>query len=257
MTAATTTTTATARTAARRTLHTDITSALVTPVSRTLLVASMVMAVLSATANLVPLDTLDGEESIQLALHASSVPTLIFALVAGAQSASGDRRSGFVDQRLLTDPSRRRWLAGKAAGLGVVGLVYGVLGAITAAATSAVIFAAKDTALDLASAPVVQGLVGIVVAAPLFAILGVAAGTNTSAPPVAITGALAWVLIVEPPTLLGLPEVGRLLPGAAGLAATRSPDPELLDQVPGMVLLAAYAVAALAFAARRFDRIDL
>lgn len=87
--------------------------------------------------------------------------------------------------------------------------------------------------------------------------VGVAIGTVVQSQPAAIAGSLAWLFIVEPTALLGLPSVGRWFPGVAGLALTESPNPDLLDQLPGGLLLAAWTVVALATALIRIRRTDV
>lgn len=231
--------------------------ALAAPVPRALWAGSAVMAVVSCAANLAVLDTLEGDEALRIALHSATVPALVFSLLAGAYTASADRRTGFVDQRLLTDASRRRWLGAKAAVQVAIGVLYGVVGALTAIVTSTITFAVRDASFDATSPVVARSLLGVVGATALFALLGVAFGSLTANTAGAIGGLLAWVLVIEPPTVLGVPELGRYLPSAAGLALTASPDAELLGQLPGGLVLVAYAVAALALARWRLAGSDL
>lgn len=240
-----------------RALRTEAAAALATPVARSLLVGSVIMAVVSCSANLAVLDDLTGDEPTRLALHSATVPALVLALIAGAYGASTERRFGFIDQRLLTDPSRRRWLGAKAIVQAGVGLGYGSLGAATAIATSSAVFAARGETFDSTSTVVGRSLLGVVLAAPLFAVIGAAIGSLTPNTSAAVGGLLVWVLVVEPPAVLGLPEVGRWLPSAAGLALTHSPDAALLGQVGGGLVLAAYGATGLWLAARRLQRTDL
>jgi hypothetical protein len=57
--------------------------------------------------------------------------------------------------------------------------------------------------------------------------------------------------------VLGLPSAGRWLPVAAGLALTYSPDPDLLGQATGGLVLAAWSVAAVGLGVARFGRTDV
>ncbi|MEM9133585.1 MAG: hypothetical protein AAF962_26085 [Actinomycetota bacterium] len=215
------------------------------------------MAVVSCTANLLVLESSTGDEQTRAALHSATVPALVFALVAGAYAASTDRRFGFIDQRLLTDPSRARWLGAKAVAQALVGLGYGSLGAATAVATSTIVFAARGDTFDSTSTVVVRALLGVILAAPLFAVIGAAIGSLTGNTSAIVACLLVWVLVIEPPTVLGLPEIGRWLPAAAGLGLTLSPDAALLGQVHGGVALSAYAASGLSLAARRFLQSDM
>lgn len=240
-----------------RALRTEAAAALATPVARAMLAGSVVMAIVSCAANLAVLDSLEGDRPVRLALHSATVPALVFALLAGAYSSSAERRSGFIDQRLLTDPSRARWLRAKATVQTAIGVGYGVLGALTAVVTSSVVFALRDASFDVASTVVARSLVGVVLASGLFALVGTALGSLTANTTAVLASLLVWVLVVEPPAVLGLPEAGRYLPSAAGLGLTYSPDAELLGQVPAGLVLAAYATLAVALAARKLARADV
>ncbi len=241
----------------RLALRTEAQSALATPGARLLLAASVAMAVVSCAANLAVLDSLAGERPTRVGLHAATVPALVFSMIAGVLAASSDRRHGFVDQRILSDPSRSRWLGTKALAQSVVGLVYGVLGVVVAISTSTIVFALRDADFDATSNVVIRSLVGVMLAAPLFALIGAAIGSLSANTSALIACSLVWVLVIEPPAVLGLPELGRFLPAAAGLSLTFSPDEGLLPQAAGAAALAAYATAVFAFARRRIHHTDM
>lgn len=230
---------------------------LATPAARMLLIASLVMAGVSLTANSVPFDDLGAPGVLRGLMHASTVATLIFAMVAGVYSATTDFRFGLVDQRVLNQPLRQVVLGAKAITAGIIGLVYGCLGAVVAAVVGSILFSQQGASFDVGSEVVARALIGLVVAAPLFAIIGVAIGTILRNQPTAVGGSLAWLLIVEPAAILGLPAVGKWLPGAAGLALTYSPDDILLSQVAGGLLLTGFATVLSAVAFARFGSADL
>lgn len=240
-----------------RALRTEARAALATPAARLLLAGSLVMAVISGTANVAVLDNLAGEEPIRLALHSATVPALVFALIAGAHAASGDRRSGFIDQRLLSDPSRPRWLVAKVVAQAAIGVVYGLLGSVTAIVTSMAVFEIRGGSFDTTSAVVARSVLGVLLTTPLFAVIGAAIGSMTANTSAVVAALLVWVLVVEPPTVLGLPELARWLPAAAGLALTHSPDGALLGQLTGGMVLAAYAAIGLLLAATRITSTDV
>ena len=240
-----------------RSLRTEASLAIATPVARLLLVGSIVMAVVFCSANLAVIDDLESDGTIQLALHAATVPVLIFSLLAGAYSASTDRRYGFIEQRLLSDTNRSRWLWSKALVQGAVGVVYGLLGVLTAVITCSVAFAVKDSSFDVADPQAVRALIGVVMAAPLLSIIGVFVGALVPNTPMAVAGILVWSLVIEPPVILGLPEVGRWLPTAGALGLTNSPDPDLASQWAGGVALAIYAVVAFVLVRRQLQQIDI
>ncbi|MCP3933795.1 MAG: hypothetical protein GY708_00330 [Actinomycetia bacterium] len=240
-----------------RALKTEAVAILTTPVARLLLLGSVVMAVVSCAANLAVLDDLSGDEATRLALHAATVPAMLFAMIAGAYATSTDRRFGFIDQRLVTDPSRLRWLAAKSGAQASLGLVYGLLGSATAITVSTIVFAARGATFDLVSPTVGRAIVGVLVATPLLAIIGSALGSLTANTSAVVSGLLVWALVLEPPAVVGLPEIGRWLPLSAGLGLTYSPDEALLGQIMGGAVLLAYTFAAFAFATRNIERADI
>ena len=229
-----------------------------TPTAKLLLGGSVVMAVASCVANLSTIDDADlaARSTVELAMHSSTVATLIFSLVAGVVSATADFRFGRTDQLLLSEPSRTVLLAAKASVGACVGIVYGIIGSVVAVVTTSTYFAANGASLDVGSDPVVYPLIGLLVATAVFGIIGVSIGTVILSQPAAIAGSLAWLFIVEPTALLGLPEIGRWFPGVAGLALTESPNPDLLDQVPGGLLLVAWMIVGYTVALLRFRRTD-
>lgn len=242
-----------------RFVRADIVNVRSTPTAKALLVGSAVMACLSCVANLATVGDaeLGSPDTVQLAMHASTVATLVFALVAGVVSATADFRFGRVDQLLLTDPNRSMVLVAKSLVAMLVGVVYGIVGSIVAVSTTAGFFAVKGEPFDVLSEAVARPLAGLLLGASLFGACGVAIGVAVRHQPAALAGSLAWLLIVEPTVLLGLPHVGRWLPGAAGLALTLSPDPNLQGQLAGAFLLMGWAGFASAVARWVFRQVDL
>lgn len=229
----------------------------VTPAAKALLVGSIVMAVVSAIANLSAVDDLTTDASLELAMHASTVASMIFALIAGVYSATTDHRFGLIDQRLLSEPNRRRVVGTKLAASSLLGAVYGLVGVATAVATISSYFGLRDVPLDLGSPIVVRSLIGVLLATPLFGAMGAAVGTAIRHQPPALAGSLVWLFIVEPALMVGWTDVGRWLPGAAGVALTASPDPALLGQLGGGAVLVGYVVLSVIVSVWRFDRFDL
>ncbi len=240
-----------------RALVAERTTILATPAARVLVVASVLMAVASMSANVASADDLASSGVVRTAMHASTVATLVFALVAGVYSATSDFRFGVAAQRALGETRRSILLAAKTVVAAGAGLIYGILGALAAVIAATVAFSARGASFDATAEAVNRALIGVVIGAALFAILGVAIGTLVRNQPFALSGVLAWMFIVEPTALLGLPELGRWLPGAAGLALTNSPDDALMSQVGGGVVLALYTSIAVVLAAIRFQRMDL
>lgn len=209
----------------------------------------MIMAAASLLANLATFDAdeLSRPATIQQAMHASTVATIVFALVAGLVSATSDYRFGRIDQLLLTTPNPRSIVATKAAVGSIVGVIYGVAGSAVALAVMTTYYRLNDVTLDVTSAAIMRPLVGVIAASAFFAVMGIGAGHAIRNQPAALVGGLVVMLVVQPPLLLGLPDLGRWLPGAAGLAMTLAPDPAMLQQgLGGLVLLGWTALAVAA-----------
>lgn len=242
-----------------RAVRADFANIRATATARALLVGSVVMAGASCIANLATVSPgdLGSSDTVQLAMHASTVATLVFAMVAGAVSATADFRFGRVDQLLLSESRRAVFVVAKTLVALLVGVVYGVVGSVAAVAATGGFLAVNGASFDVLSGVVVQPLVGLLVGAGLLGACGAGIGVAVRNQPAALAGSLAWMLIVEPTALLGLPAGGRWLPGAAGLALTRSPDPDLLGQVSGGLLLVAWAVVAGTIALVSFRGADL
>lgn len=224
-----------------------------TVTARVLLAGSVCMAAISLLANLMTFDSseLAAAAAIEQAMHSSTVATVTFAMVAGLVNATSDYRFGRMDQLLLTQPRPSTVLAAKTIVAAAVGVLYGIAGSATALLTISAYYRAQDVAIDLTSRPVLLPLVGVVCASALFVAIGVGLGTLIRNQPAALGGGLALLLIVQPPLLLGAPQVGRWLPGAAALSMTLAPDPELLGQIAGGVLLAAWTIVAFLAAGHR------
>lgn len=224
-----------------------------TPTAKILLAASVVMAAASLVANLSAFgsDELGADATLELAMHASTVATLLFAMVAGVVGSTSDYRFGRIDQLLLSQPRRQMVVAAKAIASAVLGVVYGVFGAVVAVVVLVIYYNAYDAPIDLGSAVIVRPLVGVVIGSALFACFGVGVGTAVRNQPMALGGVLALLLIVQPTLLLGLPAVGKWLPGSAALSLTENPEPALLGQTAGGVLLFVWAALALSVGSHR------
>ena len=227
-----------------------------TPTTWALLGGSVVMSIVFAIANLARLEDIATDESLRIAIHSATVPPLVFAAIAGAYATSTDIRYGLIDQRLLSDPRRFRWLAVNAWSSALLGLLYGGLGVTAAASSLKAYYAVEGVPLSLFEAPVLRAFAGTLLATPLLALIGVALGVLVPSQPGAIGAAVVWLFVIEPPLLLGVPTIGRWLPGTTAVALTYSPDPDLVAQLTGGLALALYATAFIAAARRRVQLKD-
>ena len=214
------------------------------------------MAAVSLLANLATFDSNDlaEESTIQVAMHASTVATITFSFVAGLVLSTSDYRFGRMDQLLLSSPSTRSILGGKSVVGFLLGVIYGVLGSVVAVLVTAVYYQVNDVAIDLTSATVVRPLVGVTIASGLFVVAGIGLGSAIRNQPFALGAGLVLMLVIQPPLLLGAPDVGRWLPGAAGLAMTLAPDSAMLSQSGGTVVLIGWTIVALGAGAWRLNR---
>jgi ABC-2 type transport system permease protein len=98
--------------------------------------------------------------------------------------------------------------------------------------------------VSVADGDVALVLLGVLVGAPLYGVLGVGVGALVRNQVAAIVGALAWILVVENLVIALLPDVGRWLPGgaAAALAQLATPEGELLPAWAGGLVFLAYGV---------------
>ena len=175
-----------------------------------------------------------------LLCHAGMSSLLI--LVLGILAVAGEYRDGTITDTFLATPRRSRVIAAKLVAYTGLGVVSGILSAVTALIVGAVWFAAKGYNLDVASADVWQTLLGVAIWMPLYAALGVALGALVRNLATAIALALAWIAFVEGIAINLLGGFGRWLPMASGMALDNVPQGNLLPQVTGGLVLVAYAV---------------
>ena len=117
------------------------------------------------------------------------------------------------------------------------------------------LYATQDATFPTGEPEVWLTLTGAIGYAALFAMLGVVLGHLIRNQVAAIVGALAWLLVIENLLINFSTDISRWLPGGAGQAIVRTPQPGLLDPLPATALLAAYttaiAIAGLYAAANR------
>jgi ABC-2 type transport system permease protein len=171
----------------------------------------------------------------------------LFTLVLGILAVATEFRHGTITPSLLVVPDRTRLVLAKLAAHLLAGLVIGALAYWLCAAASLGILSARGVDTGATSSDVVKVLVGGPIAAALFAAVGVGLGALVRNQVGAIVGALAYVFVIEP--------LVRIIPGidhavtkygfggvSDALAHNTSNDnTDLLGQVPGGLLFAAYA----------------
>jgi ABC-2 type transport system permease protein len=166
----------------------------------------------------------------------------LLMLVLGILAVAGEYRDGTITDTFLATPRRSRVIVAKLVSYTAVGLGAGIVSAITALATTWFWFNAKGAPLDFASEDVWRTLVGVVAWMPIYAAIGVGLGAVVRSLAGAITIALAWIALVEGIMMNLLGDLGRWLPMASGMALDNVPQGNLLPQLTGALVLAAYAV---------------
>jgi hypothetical protein len=102
------------------------------------------------------------------------------------------------------------------------------------------------------------GVVGRLIGATvLWTAIGVGVGLAVKHQVAAIAGALVWILAAEGIFSGLVPDVARYFPGAAGFALVGINAAELLTPSLGAVMLAGYALVALATGAVLMQRRDI
>jgi ABC-2 type transport system permease protein len=181
----------------------------------------------------------------------------LFTLVLGIMAVAGEHRHRTITDTYLTRPHRGRVLTGKLIVYTGAGVVFGVVGAATALAAVAVAAGFTDVTVDWSDTQLRRTLGGGVAWNIAFAALGVGIGALVPNLTVAVTGALAWLALVEAvvAALLGS-NASQWLPFAAGSALGGLPSgADGLPQWGAAALLAGYVavvtVAAGVVTARR------
>ena len=203
----------------------------------------------------------DGAPSIGTAaamlgiLDASGSGRLVMLLL-GVLAVTAEFRHGTVTGTFLHTPRRVRVLTAKAAAIVVVAAV-----AAAAALTVALAVGLATGALPsaLVNPDVVLHVAGLLLAYPLYGVIGVAAGALIVYQPVAVLLPLAWMLYLENFTLSLAPEAVSpwSLNGVTAALAHSGTVPDVLPVAVGGTVLAAYTLLLFSLGAARLTRRDI
>jgi ABC-2 type transport system permease protein len=165
------------------------------------------------------------------------LPQLI-ALVLGILAVTSEFRHGTITPSLLVSPWRARLMLSKLGATLIVSLVLGLLVALMITAINAIAGGDSDRTGAL--------ILGCTLVTILYAAIGVGVGAIMRNQVGALIGSLVYLLLLE--GLIGLiPGVKKVLPeygitgAASALSATDPSNTDVLDQLPGGLLLAGFA----------------
>jgi ABC-2 type transport system permease protein len=167
----------------------------------------------------------------------------ILMLVLGILAVTGEYRDGTITDTYLSSPRRYQVFLAKLAAYTHLGVVSGVLSAVTALVVAAIWFAVNGLTLDIGSGEVWQTTLGMALWMPLYAAIGVALGALVRNLALAITIGLVWIAMVEGVAISLLGDLGKWMPGMAGFALDNAVNMNLLPQAVGGLVLAGYAAA--------------
>ncbi len=187
----------------------------------------------------------------------------LFSALLGALSITGEIRSGTIRPTFLATPDRRRVLFAKLAVCTAAGVVLGATAAGLTIGLGSAALAVRGMPIQLDGQDFAQLAAGSVLAAALWAPVGLGLGAIVRSQIGILIGLCVWVLFVENVLLGVLAEAVRFFPGAAAgaisgatLTGEMPSDPALLSPVLGGLLLLAYASAVMmagVFATARRD----
>ena len=180
---------------------------------------------------------------------------LYFTVLLGVLGVTGEYRHQTITSTFLATPQRVRVVAAKLAAYGLAGLGFGAVVTSAALATAWLWHQAKGVPLDLPQPDVGLAVVGLVLVAALFSMIGVGVGALMRNQAAGMVGTIVWLQIVELGPLTGIaPQLFAWTPSGAAFALARVQPPSsslvVLPALAGGLLLAAYALGIALLAVR-------
>jgi ABC-2 type transport system permease protein len=197
-----------------------------------------------------------GTAAAMLAVLGAAGRGSVVALLLGVVTVTGEFRHHTATATFLEAPQRARVLAGKA---GCVALVAGAVAVIDLAVVLAVGLPSGAVRLPLLNGDILLRVLGLLLAYPAYAVLGVGIGALVGYQPLAVVLPLAWLLFLEDLVLHLLP--GSFTPWSlfhvtAALANAGDVKALLPVAVGGLALLG-YAVLLASAGTARVVRRDI
>jgi ABC-2 type transport system permease protein len=210
--------------------------------------------------SLLPAEELGGARIQLMVLGRGEFLGALFAALLGALSITAEIRHGTIRPTFLCSPRRARVIAAKVSVSIAMGAGFGIAAGAVAVSVGTAALRARGIDLQLDGADQVLLVVGSGAAAALWAAIGVGIGALVGHQVPTLVGICAWLLFVEgllAGDLVGLGDVGRLLPGSAAAAISGQDPGTLLSPAAGLALLAAYAAATALVGAVGIARRDV
>ena len=184
-----------------------------------------------------------------------------FAMVLGVLAITTEFRHGTITPTLLIVPQRSRLMLAKLGATALTCLVLGLLTCGAVALIAAGITSARGIDDNATTSLVVKMIVGGTLATGLFGLIGFGLGAIVRNQVGGIIGALVYMLVVEPLAHL-IPTFGDWvakygLGGTSNALALTSSGDNVLAQVPGGLLLAAYGAILVAIGIVLVNRRDV
>jgi hypothetical protein len=197
-----------------------------------------------------------GTAGAMLAVVGAVGPGRLVILLLGVLTVTAEFRHGTVTATFLHSPRRIRVLTAKAAAIVTVATVAAVAALAVALAVG---LATGALSPALVNPDVIQNAAGLLLAYPLYGLIGVAAGALIIHQPIAVLLPLAWVLYLENFTLSLAPDAAATwsLNGVTAALAHSGTLPDVLPVAVAGAVLSAYALLLLSLGAARLVRRDI
>jgi ABC-2 type transport system permease protein len=194
--------------------------------------------------------------AVQPMFRVSLSVTWVFVMILGLRSFTDEFRNGSIVPTLLADPHRRRVLAAKLASMAGAAVVFSIAAALVTLAIGLPWLVARSIAPDIGIGSLAMWLGRLLLIDVLFSVIGVGVGLAVRHQVAAIVGSLVVVTIVEN-LLAGLaPTLAPYLPTAAAWSVAGFGS-AYMGPVAGALVLAAWAMAAVACGAALMERRDI
>jgi ABC-2 type transport system permease protein len=181
----------------------------------------------------------------------------LFAGLLGAMSFTGEFRHGTIRPTFLAAPRRGRVVAAKMTASMLLAVGFALVAAAVTAAVGNAALSARGIDVELDAGDYALLMAGGVVAAVLWAAIGVGLGALVRNQVPALVGICAWLLFVENLLVAYVPDAGRLAPGAAAAAITGQDPDTLLAPAVGALVLVLWTAAATTAGTIATDRRDV